>query len=131
MGVTKGGSVLVVDDELSLREMLERALTLAGIKVDAAEDGDKALAKLEANRYDAVITDIVMPDRDGVELIMKIRDRWPDTFIIAMSGGGRIGADKFLDLAKALGADRTLAKPFKPSQIISLLASGAPPRIAA
>lgn len=132
MGVTKGGSVLVVDDDAAVREMLERALTLAGINFAGASDGNKGIAKLESNRYDAVITDIIMPDRDGVELIVKIRQQWPDTFVIAMSGGGRIGAGQFLDLAKALGADCTLVKPFKPSQVISLLSLEATtPRVAA
>jgi len=131
MGVTKGGTVLVVDDEPSVRELLERALTLVGINFDSASDGNQAFEKLQTNHYDAVITDIIMPERDGVEIIMKIRETSPDIFIIAMSGGGRIGAQKFLELAKALGADATLFKPFKPSQIIAMLAAGPPPRIAA
>jgi DNA-binding response OmpR family regulator len=130
-GVIKGGSVLFVDDEQPIRDLFGRALIAAGIEFDPAVDGNQALAKLETRRYGAVVIDIIMPDREGVETIMQIRERWPDTYIVAISGGGRVGAGDFLKLAEAVGADRTLTKPFTPTQLLAMLAAGPPPRASA
>jgi len=124
--VMREGSVLIVDDEQPIRDLFGRALIAAGIECDGAADGNKALLKLEERRYDAVVIDIIMPDREGVETIVEVRKRWPDTFIIAISGGGRIGAADFLKLAAAVGADRTLTKPFTPAKLLATLAEGAP-----
>lgn len=129
--VTKGGSVLFVDDEQPLRELFGRALTAAGLDFTGAADGNQALARLDQRAFDAVVIDIIMPDREGVETIVQIRKRWPETYVIAMSGGGRIGPDDFLKLAAMVGADRTLTKPFTPSKLLAMLAEGPPPRAAA
>ena len=126
-----GGSLLFVDDEQAIRDLFERALIGASLVFDGAADGNQAIAKLEQRRYDAVVIDIIMPNREGVETIVEIRRRWPETYIIAISGGGRIGAVGFLDLAKALGADRTLTKPFTPAKLLATLGEGPPPRVAA
>lgn len=107
-----------------------RALTAAGIEFDEAADGNKALLKLGQRRYDALVIDIIMPDREGVETIVEVRKRWPGTFIVAISGGGRVGAQDFLKLASMLGADRTLTKPFTPAQLLATLAEGPPLTIA-
>jgi len=131
IGVTRGGSVLVVDDEPLIRELFGTALIAAGMACDSASDGNGALIKLEQRLYDALVIDIIMPDREGVETIIEVRKRWPEMFIIAISGGGRVGPEDFLKLAKAVGADRTLTKPFTPSQLLATLAEGRPPRIAA
>jgi CheY-like chemotaxis protein len=72
-----------------------------------------------------------MPNREGIETIIEIRKRWPEIFIVAMSGGGRIGPAEFLKLAETLGSHRTLAKPFTPAQLLAALADGPPPIIAA
>ena len=125
-GVGRGGSVLFVDDEQPIRDLFERALVAAGIAFDGAADGNKALVKLGQRRYDALVIDIIMPDREGVETIMEVRKQWPETFIIAISGGGRIGPADFLQLAEMVGADRTLTKPFTPTQLLAALAEGRP-----
>ena len=130
-GVISGGSVLFVDDEQGVRELFGRALIAAGIRCDGAADGNKALAKLDQRQYDAVVIDIIMPDREGIETIAEVRKQWPGTFIIAISGGGRIMAENFLKLATMVGADLTLTKPFTPAQLLATLAEGPPPRIAA
>ena len=78
---------------------------------------------LEGTRFDIVLTDIIMPGREGIETIIEIRKRWPDTKIVAMSGGGRIEPSTFLDLAKSFGADVILKKPFKQSALLEALAS--------
>ena len=126
-GVVSGDSVLFVDDEAPVRILFRRAFAALGIDFEEAEDGNQALAKLERRRFDAVVIDIIMPKREGIETIMEMRKLWPETFIIAMSGGGRIGPEDFLKLALMVGADRTLKKPISPTQLIDALASGPPP----
>jgi DNA-binding response OmpR family regulator len=121
-GEKRATSVLFVDDEQPIRELFGRALIAAGIGFDGAADGNKALGKLDHREYDAVVIDIIMPGREGVETIVEIRKQRPEIFIIAISGGGRIGPDDFLKLAKMVGADRTLTKPFTPAQLIATLA---------
>jgi DNA-binding response OmpR family regulator len=125
-----GNSILFVDDERSLRDLFERALTAQGIQFQAAADGNEALVKLEQQRFDAVVIDILMPDREGVETIVEIRKRRPETFIIAISGGGMLGSDEFLKLAMMVGADCTLTKPFTPTTLLATLAVGRPPSVA-
>jgi CheY-like chemotaxis protein len=72
---------------------------------------------------DIVVTDIVMPEREGLETIMAIKSARPDVPILAISGGGRIGAPPFLDLARRLGADDVLAKPFRTAQLVERIAA--------
>jgi DNA-binding response OmpR family regulator len=122
---------LFVDDEQPIRELFGRALLAAGIEFDGAADGNEALAKLEQRRYGALVIDIIMPDREGVETIMEVRKLWPETFIIAISGGGRIGAADFLKLAGMVGADRTQMKPFTPTMLLAALALGRPRTVVA
>jgi DNA-binding response OmpR family regulator len=124
-------SLLFVDDEQPIRDLFERALNSAGFEFDGAADGNQAIIKLELRRYDAVVIDIIMPDREGVETIVEIRRRWPETYIVAISGGGRIGGNGFLNMAKALGADRTLTKPFTPAKLLATLSECRPPQLAA
>lgn len=78
--------ILVADDEPSVREFVERALTYAGFAVTAVPDGNAALAALAAKRYDLLLTDIVMPDLDGIALSLKVAKDFPDTKIVMMSG---------------------------------------------
>ena len=79
-------NILVVDDEPSVRDFVERALSHAGFSVASAADGNAALSKLAANKYDLVLTDIVMPDLDGIALSLKIAKDFPDTKIMMMTG---------------------------------------------
>ena len=122
---------MLVDDEQAIRDLFGRALIAAGVECDGSADGNQALAKLEKRQYGAVVIDIIMPDREGVETILEIRKRWPDMFVIGMSGGGRIGPEDFLKLAKMVGADVTLTKPFTPAILVAALAAGRPPGLAA
>jgi len=104
--------ILVIDDEEMIRDMLRRTLELAGHIVGLAEDGDAGLAAQKAAAFDLVITDLIMPGKEGLETIMELRHSSPKTKIIAISGGGRGKAAGYLQLAAKLGARRTLAKPF-------------------
>jgi len=106
-------SILLVDDDDQFRGMLSEALTGEGFQVREASDGRQGIRFYEEQSTDIVITDLVMPEKEGLEIIGEIKRLYPGVKIIAMSGGGRTGAKhNFLKLAKALGAQRTLAKPF-------------------
>jgi DNA-binding NtrC family response regulator len=106
-------SILLVDDNDQLRSLIERALKSGGHEVVSVADGKAAVALLPNGKYDLVLTDIVMPEMEGLELIRAVRKANPGTKIVAMSGGGRGTADDYLTLAKNFGAAATLEKPFR------------------
>jgi CheY-like chemotaxis protein len=110
-------SVLVVDDEPAIRELLRLILERDGHAVTEAANGRKAMRALREAAVDLVITDIIMPEQEGMETISEIRRLWPDIKIIAMSGGGRRLSMDFLPMAERLGADLTIEKPFSPAAI--------------
>ncbi|MFN4354250.1 response regulator [Parvibaculum sp.] len=111
--------VLVIDDDPLIRQTIRFALEEAGFCVDEAESGvDGCLAVTDGN-FDLMITDILMPDKDGIETIIEVKRTQPDLRILAMSGGGKIDGGEFLNLARRLGVNDTISKPF---QIVSLLA---------
>lgn len=112
-------SVLVVDDEPAIRELLGQVLERDGHTVLQAENGRKAIRMLHGAAVDLVITDILMPEQEGMETISQIRRLRPEIKIIAISGGGRRLFMDFLPLAARLGADRTIEKPFKPASVAS------------
>ena len=105
--------ILLVDDEPMLRRVFRTVLERAGHEVEEAESGSKAIVLFSARRPDLVLTDIVMPDKEGVELIRELRAQDAQVPIIAMSGGGSRGGDLFLTLAMHLGATQTLQKPIR------------------
>jgi two-component system chemotaxis response regulator CheY len=104
--------ILVIDDEEPIRRLLTRALALEGHEVLEASDGREALRLHRAGPADLVITDILMPEQDGLEVIMTLRREAPGIKIIAMSGGGRFKQTEALHMAEPLGAFATLRKPF-------------------
>jgi DNA-binding response OmpR family regulator len=110
----KVANILVIDDEAPMRRFVALALARQGHAVAEAADGAAALKILAERPTDLVITDLLMPETDGIETIMELRRLYPMTKIIAISGGGeyRSGAD-FLRAAESLGADLTLTKPFQ------------------
>jgi CheY-like chemotaxis protein len=108
--------ILVADDEELVRASLAVVLRRAGHVVALAADGEDALRKFGSNRYDLVITDIVMPRMEGIETVRALRRLEPGVRIIAMSGRGSDGGF-YLKAAIALGADATLQKPFRASEL--------------
>ena len=112
-------NILVVDDEQMLRRTLRALLERAGHTVVEAEDGDEGFALFRSQSFDLVLTDIIMPNREGVETIGEMRRHAPDLPIIAMSGGGSRGGELFLELAQKLGATATLAKPIRQAELIA------------
>jgi DNA-binding response OmpR family regulator len=103
--------ILVIDDDEPLLMTLEALLTAAGHAVVTASDGLKAEQLFRAEPFEVIITDIVMPDREGLETITKLRREYPEVPVIAMSGGAT-NSKMYLELAAKLGARRTLSKPF-------------------
>jgi CheY-like chemotaxis protein len=105
-------NILIVDDDKHLREVIERLLTLRGHQVHSAGNGKGALAVIEQRQIDLVITDILMPDMDGYELIAALRKRSAPPRIIAMSGGsGRLDSEYLLRVARSMKVDKLLEKP--------------------
>jgi CheY-like chemotaxis protein len=109
--------ILVVDDEQQIRLMLRQMLERLGHVVAEAAGGNQAVRSYREDPADIVIMDLIMPDKEGIETITEIRRDYPDARIVAMSGGGRMGPDNYLELASRLGAQRTLAKPFSMGDI--------------
>ena len=104
--------ILVIDDEELVRYSLQSLLEEEGHEVTVAEDGVEGILKLSANGFDLVITDIVMPRKEGIETIGDIKASHPGLKVIAISGGSRIGTNSMVDRAISAGADLVLAKPF-------------------
>jgi CheY-like chemotaxis protein len=112
--------ILLIDDEDDLREFLTRALSYHGHEVTGAASGRVITAAAPGARFDLIITDIVMPDVDGIETIIEAKRTCPATKIIAISGGGRshcAGPSEDLRQAQHLGADATLLKPFSTADL--------------
>ena len=105
-------SILVIDDDETIRELLRAILEREGYRVLEAPDGGEGLKQFTETPTDLVITDLIMPGKEGIETIRDLRRKFPDVKIIAVSGGGRIGPDSYLKMAKGVGALRTLSKPF-------------------
>ena len=111
--------ILVIDDDDLLRSMLVSVLRHAGHDVRETDNGSNALRLVQADPVDLVITDIVMPDTDGIETIMQLRRALPELPIIAMSGGAT-HSKLYLKVAEKLGARRILGKPFMPADALRL-----------
>lgn len=110
--------VLVIDDEPMLRAMVGRILDRAGYLAVCAANGAEGLAAFRRERPALVITDLIMPEREGIETIRQMLRERPDLPIIAMSGGLGGSAD-FLRMAHELGATETLRKPFEPTELLA------------
>jgi CheY-like chemotaxis protein len=113
--------VLVVEDDAELREYLRLALELHEHQVLTAENGRQALAYLNGHAVDAIVTDLFMPEMDGIETLSALRRQFPDMRMIAMSG--RPGFD-YLAVARELGVKHTLRKPFEITELLRALKDG-------
>lgn len=111
--------ILIVEDDKDLREMLRISLSRKRFTVLEADNGKEAILHFKPLVTDLVITDLIMPEEDGLKVIMKLREMKPDLKIVAISGGGKAGPGNYLNLAKALGADITVSKPFSVNDLIA------------
>jgi CheY-like chemotaxis protein len=125
-------SVLIADDHPVIREAASQILEEAGHNVHTASDGAEALRKLSGAWFDVLVTDVLMPGMDGIQLIGEVRRRHPGVRIMAMSGGcDGFSREDFLTIASRLGAGAVLEKPFMPDELIERLAYLCPMQAAA
>ncbi len=110
--------ILVIDDDGDIRKMLRLMLEREGYEVVEATNGKEAIGLNRKEPADLVMTDIIMPERDGLETIRELRRDFPDTKIIAMSGGGYVGPTEYLNMAAKFGALSTFTKPFERGEIL-------------
>ena len=112
------GRIMVVEDDKSVRELLREILKRAGHDVMAAGNGKEALSLYKKSPADLIITNILMPEKEGLETIQELRRENPDIKIIAISGGGQIGPADYLEVARRFGAMRTFSKPFDRKELL-------------
>ncbi len=111
--------ILIVDDDPNGLYMLEVMLKESGYEVASAANGVEALEKLNAEDFDLIITDLIMPEKEGLEIIMELRRDFPGVKIIAMSGGGRVDPVEYLSIAKNFGAQYTFTKPIERKELLN------------
>ncbi|MEZ4456706.1 MAG: response regulator [Gemmatimonadales bacterium] len=109
--------ILLVDDDDLSRGTIHQMLERAGHAVVSTASGSKALELFQADRPDIVVTDLIMPDTDGLELIQELRKVDPKVKVLAISGGGRVNANEYLTVARKFGASGALAKPFSNQEL--------------
>jgi CheY-like chemotaxis protein len=111
--------ILIVEDDKGLREMLKISLVRRKFTVIEAGNGKEAITHFKPSITDLVVTDLIMPEEDGLKVIIKLKELKPSIKIIAISGGGKAGPGSYLNLAKALGADAIYSKPFSINDLIA------------
>ena len=111
-------ALVIEDDKVSLL-LVSRMLEKRGWQVDAAGNGRAGMALMADRRYDLVVTDIFMPDQEGLETISQIRRTYPGLRILAMSAGGARPEFDYLAIARSIGATATIRKPFTPSALLA------------
>lgn len=124
-------TILIIDDDPDVLRSLRRVLESGGHSVVEAGDGQTALRHFAGQPTDLVITDIYMPEMDGIQFIMRLKEAFPEARVIAMSGGGWQAKENVLGAASILGAEAVLEKPFTVEDVASaverVLAGSAPP----
>ena len=116
--MTKKIKILLVDDNPAFLEMLKESLVEHGYDVNFTDDGKKATSLFSEFNPDIVLTDIVMPGFDGIELLLNLRKINSNIKVMAMSGGNRGNAETYLHMAEKLGADKIITKPFEISELL-------------
>lgn len=111
--------ILIIDDDHHILLMIKKMLERAGFEVDLASNGDEGLKLFKKLSVDLVITDIIMPEKEGLETIREMKRLRSDLKIIAMSGGGKVSSDNYLNTAKIFGATKIMTKPFTQNQMVS------------
>jgi CheY-like chemotaxis protein len=113
--------ILVIDDEPSILLMIKKMIEKAGHEVDIALNGSEGLELFESKCHDLIVTDIIMPQKEGLEIIRELRKKYPALKIIAISGGGRIGPEGYLPSAKHFGADMVFQKPIMQKDFVEAI----------
>jgi len=111
--------ILIIDDDVQIRLLLKRILEQDGHEVMDISDGKEGLKIYRERPADLIITDIIMPEKDGLEIIQDFRQEFPDVKIIAISGGGQVGSDVYLNAARCFGAKYTFTKPIEREELLT------------
>lgn len=111
--------ILIIDDDPQVRMMLRMTFEDAGFEVSEAADGEAGVRKFQRCPADLVVTDLVMPGKEGIETIVEIRQGFPEAKVVAISGGGKLGPDSYLKIAAECGAARVFSKPIDRAQLIA------------
>lgn len=111
--------ILIIDDDLSIQTLFKRFFEKKGYLVDVSNDGHDGLRKVAEKAPDLVITDIMMPDKDGLEVVLSMRKECPDLPVFAISGGMRMAPMDFLPLVKKFGARRVFYKPVELEDLLT------------
>ena len=115
------GVVMIVDDDPMIRALCRSKFEENGYAVLEAENGDRAVKLLKAEKVDVVFLDILMPDKDGLETLLELKKLQPEARVYAMSGGGRRGSSTYLEIAERFGASGVIKKPFTPGMLVDLV----------
>ena len=115
--------ILVIDDDIRIRRLMNRILSAAGHSIIEANDGREGINLARSDQPGLIITDILMPGMEGMETLLEIRKIMPQTKVLVVSGsaGGADAQVNYLSMAEKLGADAVLAKPFLPNELIEVV----------
>lgn len=112
-------NILVIDDEDLVRETLRQMLEDGGHEVIEASNGEEGVRQFLKHGADLIVTDVIMPEKEGIETIIELTRDYPDLRIIAISGGGRTKRVDYLEIAERFGAAAVMAKPFDQQTLLS------------
>ncbi len=113
--------ILVIDDEKIVRMAIIHKLKKEGHEVIEAEDGEEGIEKYREDPADLIITDIIMPNKEGFETIRELNEEFPDAKIVAMSGGGKISSENYLDIAKKFNVVDVFEKSFEWEEMLKIV----------
>ncbi|MBI9084117.1 MAG: response regulator [Desulfobacterales bacterium] len=114
--------ILIIDDDVQVRKLLQSLLVRAGYEVAVAADGKEGLEAYRQTPADLIITDLIMPEKEGIEMILELHQEFSGLKIIAISGGARIAPENYLRMAETLGACRTFSKPVDRNALLTAVA---------
>lgn len=113
--------ILVVEDDPVMRETIIDILQFEGFEVIGAKGGREAIGEICDREFDLIVTDILMPSRDGYDVIHSAITNCPKARILAISGGGSVSSDAYLEMAKGIGAHMVLGKPFEIDELLRIV----------
>lgn len=115
------GQILLIDDEPAFRKLFNQKLAESGFEIIEAGDGKEGLKLYRENRPDLVVTDLIMPEKEGIETTMELKKEFPDVKIIAISGGGQGSPETYLQIAERLGVQAAFSKPIDWPNLIKMI----------
>ena len=113
--------ILLIDDEDQVRATLKEIMEKKGYEVAEAADGSEGMKLYREKHADLVVTDMIMPNKEGMETIMELRAEFPEAKIIAISGGGWVSPEPYLEVAQGIGAIRAFTKPFDIEEFLAAI----------